>query len=90
MSRPDRSPQTYEDGRRFLIPSTGPDSGGRVFTFDSEEDLEMVRNYYEGLNEAGGILCCSYIYQNGMTLLQLPGAVPESQAENYNKALQSL
>ncbi len=55
--------RTYEEGTRFTIPSLkrptgeakvrGPDNGagGRVFTFDSEEDLALVRDYFEELQQ---------------------------------------
>jgi hypothetical protein len=44
---PSPVPRTYRDGTRFTIPSMGRDTsgepkGGRLFTFDSQEDLEPV------------------------------------------------
>ena len=45
----DRSliPKTYEEQTSFSIPSVG-NATGRVFTFESREDLEAVREHYEG------------------------------------------
>lgn len=44
----DPLPDTYEEHVLFLIPSAGADIGGRVFTFESAEDLRTIRSYYEG------------------------------------------
>lgn len=73
-------PDTYEEQVRFLIPSAGNDTGGRVFTFESPEDLRTVRSYYEGLNDLGGLFCCSYVYERGLVLVQVPGDWPPSRS----------
>ena len=76
-------PDTYQEHVRFLIPSAGDDLGGRVFTFESPEDLRTVRSYYEGLNDMGGSFCCSYVYDEGLVLVQIPGDVRKEQADEY-------
>ena len=42
----------------FTVPSEGERVGGRVFTFESPEDLQQVREHYEGFGE----LFSSYAY----------------------------
>ena len=81
----DRSfvPKTYEEQVSFSIPSAG-EPAGRVFTFESGEDLEQVREHYEGF----GDLFPSYVYVEGNVLVQIPGSVPEEQAERYGEVLQ--
>ncbi|MDP9485866.1 MAG: hypothetical protein M3Q49_08805 [Actinomycetota bacterium] len=80
-------PDVYEEHVRFLIPSAGEDLGGRVFTFESPEDLRTVRSYYEGLNDMGGLFCCSQIYESGLVLVQIPGEVRKEQADEYGRVL---
>lgn len=80
-------PDTYQEHVRFLIPSAGEDLGGRAFTFESPEDLRTVRSYYEGLNDMGGFFCCSYVYEEGLVLLQIPGEVRKEQADEYGRVL---
>lgn len=86
----DPLPDTYEEHVRFLIPSAGEDLGGRVFTFESPEDLRTIRSYYEGLNDMGGFFCCSYVYEDGLVLVQTPGDVRKKQADEYGRALSEM
>lgn len=81
----DRSfvPKTYEEQVSFSIPSAGKPAG-RVFTFESGEDLEQVREHYEGF----GDLFASYVYVEGNVLVQIPGSMPKEQAERYREVLQ--
>ncbi len=77
-------PKTYEEQVSFSIPSAGERIAGRVFTFESGEDLEQVREHYEGF----GDLFAAYVYVEGNVLVQIPGSVPEEQAERYGEVLQ--
>lgn len=79
------------DGRP--VPESGipklpdePDQGGRVFTFENQDDLEAVRSYYEGLPRVAGFLE-SHVYVEGNVLLQINGDLPEDRAEAYGAAL---
>jgi hypothetical protein len=82
----DRSfvPKTYEEQVSFAIPSVGERTTGRVYTFQSREDLEQVREHYEGFEG----LFPSYVYVEGNVLVQIPGGVSEEQAERYGEVLQ--
>jgi hypothetical protein len=42
------APLLATKGLRFLIPSLGPDSGGRIMQFSSDSDLESVRSQPDG------------------------------------------
>ena len=70
----------------FTIPSQGERVGGRVFTFESQEDLEQVREHYEGFGE----LFSSHIYVEDEVLVQISGSVPGDDAERYGEVLQEL
>jgi uncharacterized protein len=76
-------PNTYEEASRFEIPSVGEDAGGRVFVFESEEDLIAVRDYYDGLPRS----ILPYVYAKGKVLLQINRNLPEAEAERYNAVL---
>ncbi|MDQ3966312.1 MAG: hypothetical protein M3246_07670, partial [Actinomycetota bacterium] len=76
-------PKTYEEATRFEIPSVGEDAGGRVFVFETEEDLATVRDYYEGLQRP----IQPYVYAKGKVLLQINRNLPEAEAERYNAVL---
>jgi hypothetical protein len=84
----DRSfvPKTYEEQVSFKIPSQGERVGGRVFTFESQEDLEQVREHYEGFEE----LFSSHVYVEDEVLVQISGSVPEDDAERYGEVLREL
>lgn len=89
-----RLPGTYEEGMRFVIPNLGEDPagwnlGGRVFTFESEEDLAEVRDFYEGLGEVGGSFF-SWVLAEGDVLVQISGRLPEDQACRYEATLEEV
>lgn len=86
-----RLPGTYEEGTRFEIPSLGQDSagralGGQVFTFESEEDLAEVRDFYQGLDEAS--FFSSWVFDEENVLVQISGQVPEDEARRYEAVLE--
>jgi hypothetical protein len=84
----DRSfvPKTYEEQVSFKIPTQGERVGGRVFTFESQEDLEQVREHYEGFEE----LFSSHVYVEDEVQVQISGSVPEDDAERYGEVLREL
>jgi hypothetical protein len=84
----DRSfvPKTYKEQVTFTVPSQGERVGGRVFTFEYLEDLEQVREHYEGF----GKLFSSYVYVENNVLAQISGIMPEEQAERYGEVLREL
>ncbi len=84
----DRSfvPKTYEEQVSFKIPTQGERVGGRVFTFEPQEDLEQVREHYEGFEE----LFSSHVYVEDEVQVQISGSVPEDDAERYGEVLREL
>ena|SRR5215207_3313187 len=84
----DRSfvPKTYKEQVSFTVPSQGERVRGWVFTFESPEDLEQVREHYEGFGE----LFSSYVYVKNKVLVQISGSMPEEQAERYGEVLWEL
>ena len=85
-------PKTYKEAYRFSMPSLGNDSmgepkgTGKVFIFDSSNDLRAVQDYYQGFS---GMLA-SHIYTNNAetVLLQMPaGDVPKAKADRYGNVL---
>ncbi len=82
-------PKSYAEAVRFTIPSlgvpaVGRDSGGRVFVFDSEEDLAAVRTFYERLEPA----VRPYVYAKDLVLLQMANELPKAEADRYGAVLQ--
>ena len=84
------TPRTCEEGTRFEIPSLGKDAGGRVFSYESQEDLQVMRNYYEKLEETPllGPALRSHLYQDGLLLVQINGDLPKTQADRYGEILE--
>jgi len=76
-------------GIRFLIPSLGVDKGGRVVAFDNEEDMELLRSYYEELGRQSALFF-SWVYVHQNVLLQINGDLPEDQALQYKVALDTM
>jgi len=83
------APMTAAQGIRFLIPSLCADCGGRMYSFDSLQDLELMRAYYEELARSSAIFF-SWIFVKDNILLQINGDLPESQALLYETALDAL
>ena len=80
-------------GDTFRDPSLGEDSagrdlGGRVFTFESEEDLAKVRDFYEDL--AGTSFFFSWVFVEENVLVQINGELPEEGAERYEAVLKEV
>jgi uncharacterized membrane protein (UPF0127 family) len=78
-----RIPKSYARAARFRIPSLEGDAGGRVFVFDSEEDLAAVRDYYERLT--GSVR--PHLYVEGQMLLQMTNQLPKTEADRYGAVL---
>jgi hypothetical protein len=74
------------DGTRFLIPSLGEDSGGRVFVCRDEDDHESLGAYYEDLGE-GSAAFFSWVFEEGDVLVQINGELDEATARQYEAAI---
>ena len=71
---------------RFLIPSLGKDSGGRVFTFASNKDRDATRAYYVNLGKRSA-LYYSWTFVADRVLVQINGDLPKAKAEKYRKVV---
>jgi hypothetical protein len=76
-------------GMRFFIPSVGPGIGGKVFMFDTEDQREAVRAYYNELGQRDPMFS-SRLFVNQNMLLQLDRDVPDTIASLYDRALANI
>ena len=83
------APMLATAGRRFYIPSLGPDNGGRIFAFANQADLETTRKYYVEMGRASAMLF-SWTFARANILIQINGDLPEDQARKYEKVLQDI
>lgn len=83
------APLTEKEAGRFLIPSLGPDNGGRVFTFRSEQDLQIKKEYFERLGRASA-MAFSWLFQRDNILVQINGSLSREKARTYKAALDHL
>lgn len=83
-------PKTYAEGTRFEIPSMGENEGGRVFVYESREDLEVMSDYYRAVEEMPilGPSLHSHLYEDGLVLLQINGELPKTEADRYGGVMQ--
>ncbi|QOS97800.1 hypothetical protein JNUCC42_14695 [Brevibacterium sp. JNUCC-42] len=83
------APMTAKSGVRFFIPSLGKEAGGRILTFESIDDLEKTKMFYEeaGKNSATFF---SWIFVKNNILVQINGELPEDKAKLYKAALNSV
>jgi hypothetical protein len=83
-------PKTYEQGTHFDIPGQGKQHGGQVFVYESREDLQVMRRYYEQIEKLPtfGPSLHSHLYQEGLVLLQVNGGVPKTDADRYGDVMQ--
>jgi len=83
------APMVARDATRFLIPSLCADCGGRVFSFQSQADLDRTKSYYVEMGRASAIFF-SWLFVKDNILVQINGDLPEERARQYDQALQSL
>ena len=70
----------------FLIPSLGPDNGGRVFICDKQDEQNQIVSYYEGLNRTSS-LYFSWVFIKGNIVVQINGDLDGDTAEKYDQAI---
>ena len=83
------APITAAEGTRFLIPSIGPDNGGRILSFTNETDLQILKGYYDHLGEISPLFF-SWTFVHDNILLQINGSLPQDRALQYQAALDQL
>jgi hypothetical protein len=83
------APMTASEGIRFLIPSLCSDCGGRLFSFTTQTDLDLVKSYYEEFGKQSALLF-SWVFTNGNILIQINGDLPKATAEKYQAVIENL
>lgn len=83
------APMRAIEGTRFLIPSLCSDCSGRIFSFSSQEDLDLTKAYYEELGKNSAMFF-SWVFVKDNILVQINGDLPEEKAKQYEAALDSL
>jgi hypothetical protein len=78
-------PKTFVDAKRCVVPSVDADHGLRVFAFENDRDLKMVKDYYEGFSGVFG----SYVYVRDNLLFQTSVSMPKELAEQYRETFES-
>lgn len=76
------------EGTRFLIPSLGEDSGGRIMRYETEEDRDRAKAYYDELGQSSAAFF-SWTFTNGLILVLINGDLPEAKARRYEEVLQT-
>jgi len=93
MARSDYGPAPLvaKRGVRFLIPSLGEDSGGRVFTFSNIADLRKLRRYYVALGrESAALYSYTFANHDRLVLVQINGELPDKKASRYRRVVAAL
>ncbi len=74
------------EGSRFLVPSIGEDSGGRVFICKNQEDRESLVDYYQKLGKASALFF-SWVFVKDDIVVQINGDLKEDLARKYERAI---
>jgi len=74
------------EGTRFLVPSLGENSGGRIFICESIDKLESLQAYYTELGEISALFF-SWVFTKDNILVQINGDLAEEIARQYEQAL---
>jgi len=83
------APMLAVEATHFTIPSLCADCGGRLFSFETPEKLETTKIFYEKLSESSAAYF-SWVFIKDNILVQINGDLPDTQAQKYQDALNSL
>ena len=78
-------PKTFVEGSRCVVPSVDTDHGLRVFMFENERELEIVKDYYAGFTGLFG----SYVYVRDNLLFQTSVSMPKEIADQYREVFET-
>lgn len=82
-------PMVAIEGTRFIIPSLCSDCGGRILSFENQENLELSKSYYVELGKASAMFF-SWTFEHDNILVQISGDLPEEKAMQYKEALENI
>lgn len=74
------------EGARFLLPTLGRDSGGRVFVCKNKADRDRLATYYKNLGKQSAAFF-SWVFVKGNVVLQLNGKLDEDAAKEYGSTI---
>ena len=77
------------EGTRFLVPSLGPDNGGRVFICKNADDAAKTKAAYDAMGKESGLLF-SWAFTKGNVVVQINGDMDEAQAKQYETIINAL
>lgn len=83
------APMNAQVAKRFFIPSLGKDNGGRIYSFESQEELENMKAYYESFRKKSAAFH-TWVYTKDNILVQINGDLKEKKAKKYEAALKQL
>ncbi|WP_458353427.1 hypothetical protein [Peribacillus frigoritolerans] len=83
------APMKAEEAKIVLLPSVCEDCGGRIFSFENEDDLLQTKAYYDEMGKESAILF-SWTLNKDNILVQLNGDLPEEKYNEYKKALENI
>jgi hypothetical protein len=73
-------------GTHFLIPSLGPDNGGRIYVCDNPGEQSALAGYYQAFGK-GSAIFFSWVFEKGNIVVQINGDLPETTARLYEAAI---
>ncbi len=82
-------PVPAREGIIFLMPSYGADIGGYVSSYNTEDDIEEMREHYLEMNKDPESPAW-WIYEKDNILLLISGKIPKATAEEYGKVLNEI
>lgn len=77
------------DGVRFLIPSLGEDSGGRVIQVPDDAERASLVAYYVDLGKSSALFY-SHVFEHGDIVVQINGDLADDIAAQYEAALHTV
>lgn len=83
------APMIASKATRFYIPSLGEGCGGRLYSFNSLEDLEIMKNYYVSAGKKSAIFF-SWVFTKDNILVQINGDLNEGKAKQYEATLSTI
>lgn len=83
------APMNATEAIRFFLPSLCAGCGGRLYSFSTEEDMDLMEKYYVELGEASAAFF-SWVFTYDNLLIQINGDLSEARAREYEQALKSV
>lgn len=83
------APMNATEAIRFFLPSLCADCGGRLYSFSTKEDMDLMEKYYVELGKASGAFF-SWVFTYDNLLIQINGDLSEERAREYEKVLKSI